>query len=184
MKNLNTKLKSFIKKTKFQTLFLLLVFTLILLKNTDFFKNSYHIVNKNYNLRLQQNAYDFCEDSGSGFIFKIKDKFELKKIPQIENYHRSPNQNWIFENYNGNPKSKWNNKYPKLFDFEWDDKGLLTKFICDGDKTYTFYLLNTKNKEIEDFVYIKSVTSRKYYLKIHKDELVNIKQMFSKFWCN
>ena len=100
MKNLNTKLKSFIKKTKFQTLFLLLVFTLILLKNTDFFKNSYHIVNKNYNLRLQQNAYDFCEDSGSGFIFKIKDKFELKKIPQIENYHRSPNQNWIFENYN------------------------------------------------------------------------------------
>lgn len=100
MKNLNTKLKSFIKKTKFQTLFLLLVFTLILQKNTDFFKNSYHIVNKNYNLRLQQNAYDFCEDSGSGFIFKIKDKFELKKIPQIENYHRSPNQNWIFENYN------------------------------------------------------------------------------------
>ena len=108
------------------------------------------------------------------------------KIDNIDNPDdfKPEGGDWIFENYNGNPKSKWNNKYPKIFDFEWDDKGLLTKFSCDGDKTYTFYLLNTKNKEIEDFVYIKSVTSRKYYLKIHKDELVNIKQMFSKFWCN
>ncbi|MDB9746605.1 hypothetical protein OAB07_00855 [Candidatus Pelagibacter sp.] len=70
-----------------------------MLKNTDFFKNSYYIVNKNYDLRLQQNAYDFCEDFGSGFIFKIKDKFKLKKIPQIKNYNTSPDQNWIFENY-------------------------------------------------------------------------------------
>ena len=100
MKNLNTQLKSFIKKTEFQTFFLLLALLLILLKNTDFFRNSYQIVNKNYNLRQQQNAYDFCEDSGSGFIFKIKDKFKLKKIPRIKNYHTSPSQYWIFENYN------------------------------------------------------------------------------------
>ena len=91
---------------------------------------------------------------------------------------------WIFENNNRNPKSKWNNKYPELFDFEWDDNGLLNKFSCDGDKTYTFDLYNTENKKIEDFVYIKSVTSRKYYLKISKSDLVDFKQMFSKFWCN
>ena len=71
----------------------------ILLKNTDFFKNSYYIVNKNYDLRLQQNAYDFCENSGTGFIFKIKNKYKLTKIPQIKNYNTSPKQDWIFQNY-------------------------------------------------------------------------------------
>ena len=99
MKNLNTKLKSFIKKKNFLTLLLLFVLLVILLKNTDFFKNSYYIVNKNYDLRLQQNAYGFCKDFGSGYVFKIKDKFKLTKIPQIKNYHTAPNQYWIFENY-------------------------------------------------------------------------------------
>ena len=98
MKNLNTKLKSFNKKN-IPTLLLMFALLVILLKNTNFFENSYYIVNKNYDLRLQQNAYDFCQNTGSGYVFKIKNKFKLKKIPQIKNYNTSPNQYWIFQNY-------------------------------------------------------------------------------------
>ena len=98
MKNLNTKLKSFNKKN-IPTLLLIFALLVILLKNTNFFENSYYIINKNYDLRLQQNAYDFCQNTGSGYVFKIKNKFKLKKIPQIKNYNTSPNQYWIFHNY-------------------------------------------------------------------------------------
>ena len=114
MKNLKTRLKTFIKKKNFLTFLLIFALVIILLKNTDFFKNSYYIVNKNYDLRLQQNAYDFCEDSGSGYIFKIKNKFKLKKISQIKNYNTSPKQDWIFQNY----KEFNNKKLIVLFNLE------------------------------------------------------------------
>tara|TARA_B100000902_G_C27187201_1_gene851978 strand:- start:660 stop:1088 length:429 start_codon:yes stop_codon:yes gene_type:complete len=99
LKNLKSKLKILIIKKNFQIFLLIFALIVILLKNTDFFKNSYYIVNKNYDLRLQQNAYDFCENSGTGFIFKIKNKYKLTKIPQIKNYNTSPKQDWIFQNY-------------------------------------------------------------------------------------
>ncbi len=99
MKKLNFKIRDIINKNNFQIFFFIFVLLVILLKNTDFFKNSYYIVNKDYDLRLQQNAYDFCSKYGSGYILKIKNKFNLKKIPHIKNFHPSPNQQWIFLNY-------------------------------------------------------------------------------------
>jgi len=114
LKNLKSKLKILIVKKNFQTFLLIFALMAILLKNTDFFKNSYYIVNKNYDLRLQQNAYDFCENSGTGFIFKIKNKYKLTKIPQIKNYKISPKQDWIFQNYE-----------------EFDNKHLIVLFNLD-----------------------------------------------------
>ena len=95
------------------------------------------------------------------------------------------NGRWEFiNNYDGNLKSNWNNKSPKLFDLKWDEKNLLIEFSCDGEKIYTFNLNNPKNKEIGNFVYIKSVNQIKYYLKINKSDLVDFKVIFSKCTCN
>lgn len=115
MKNLKTRLKTSIKKKNFFTFLLIFVLVITLIKNTDFFKNSYFIVNKNYDLRLQ-NAYDFCEDTGSGYIFEIKNKFRLTKIPQIKNYGTTLNLNWIFQNY----KEFDNKKLILLFNLKKD----------------------------------------------------------------
>ena len=84
---------------KFNILFfLILILFFILFKNTDFFKNTYNIINKNHDIR-QQTANDFCGLLGSGYIFYIKEKFKLKKSPIIINSSvRSVKQNWIFPN--------------------------------------------------------------------------------------
>ena len=105
MKKLNISLNNF-KKKDFNTILLIFILFVILLKNTDFFKNSYYIVNKDHDLRLQENAYDFCDQTGSGYVLKIKKKFKLKGIPQIKNFHTSPNQYWIFQNYSKFDKDK------------------------------------------------------------------------------
>ena len=84
---------------KFNILFfLILILFFILFKNTDFFKNTYNIINKNHDIR-QQTANDFCGLLGSGYIFYIKEKFKLKKSPIIINSSvRYVKQNWIFPN--------------------------------------------------------------------------------------
>ena len=96
--------KIFMLTKKFNILFfLILILFFILFKNTDFFKNTYNIINKNHDIR-QQTANDFCGLLGSGYIFYIKEKFKLKKSPiiYINNTARpvNINQNWIFPNNN------------------------------------------------------------------------------------
>ena len=75
----------------FATLIILILF----LKSIDFFKKIYSINYEDHELRQQQ-AYDFCENSGTGYISYIKKNFNLKNMPDIKNFHRVPNQNWIF----------------------------------------------------------------------------------------
>ena len=68
-------------------------------KNTNFFKNLYDVTSKNYDIR-QQGVYDFCELFGTGYVFYIKNKFNLNISPEIKNFERSPQQYWIFsKNY-------------------------------------------------------------------------------------
>tara|TARA_B100000073_G_C23508117_1_gene482576 strand:+ start:306 stop:713 length:408 start_codon:yes stop_codon:yes gene_type:complete len=78
-------------------LFLILILFLIICKSTDTFKKFYNIAKEDINTR-QQNAYDFCDYTGNGYIFHIKKKFNIKKTPIIKNNFRVPNQNWIFYN--------------------------------------------------------------------------------------
>ena len=72
-----------------------LIFTIC--KNTNFFANLHHIVNKSHDNR-QQKANDFCDHFGSGYVFYIKEKYQLEKTPIIKNYIKSPEQYWIFSN--------------------------------------------------------------------------------------
>ena len=86
--------------------FILFILTIILIKNLNFFKNTYLIFNKNLIDRYQKVAFDFCENNSSGYIFYIKEKFKLQDKPQIINYNIEPEQNWIFHKDNIFKKSK------------------------------------------------------------------------------
>ena len=100
--------KKIIKSEKLQSILFVFIFIFILIKSTNFFKNSFNLLYTNYELRLQGTAYGFCENpgnnysenSGAGYIFYIKDKFNLKKIPNILNFNIAPNQRWIFQGLN------------------------------------------------------------------------------------
>ena len=79
--------------------FLIVILILLICKNTNFFKNLYDINSKNHDSR-QQGVYDFCEIFGTGYVFYIKNKFNLNTSPKIKNFKRSPQQYWIFsKNY-------------------------------------------------------------------------------------
>ena len=89
-------------------IFLLIAFFLILLNQTNFFKNTFFVFSKNYDLRFK-NAYDadyfsgFCEKESHGYIIHIKEKYINSQIPKIINlqdYRRLPY--WIFNNENKN----------------------------------------------------------------------------------
>ena len=100
-------MNKFFKKIKINlNFYLILILFLILCKSTDAFRKSYYIVYEDINIR-QQNAYDFCDYTGNGYVFYIKKKYNITKTPIIKNYFRVPNQNWIFNNlYNDIDKTK------------------------------------------------------------------------------
>ena len=72
---------------------LILILIFIIIKQTNFFKNIYTVNYKTHDAR-QQDANDFCELFGSGYIFYIKEKYNLNKSPIIKN--SAVNQDWIF----------------------------------------------------------------------------------------
>ena len=81
------------------SLFLITILILLICKNTNFFKNLYEVTSKNHDIR-QQGVYDFCEFFGTGYVYYIKNKFNLSTPPKIKNFERSPQQYWIFsKNY-------------------------------------------------------------------------------------
>ena len=88
----------------------LVTFIIILVSKLYRSKHQYKVLKYHLapycDLRLQENAYDFCHQTGSGYVLKIKEKFKLKGIPQIKNFHTSPNQYWIFQNYSKFDKDK------------------------------------------------------------------------------
>lgn len=92
-------MSNFSKKKKISlNLFLIFFLLLILIKDLDFFKKSYTIFLKDINSR-QQEAYDFCSYTGLGYVFYIKKKFNLNKTPLIKNTFKTPNENWIFNDF-------------------------------------------------------------------------------------
>ena len=137
MKKTDTIVKKLFKTKELPTILFIFFLICILVKNNNFFKNSFKLIYTNYELRLKSTAYGFCEipgheyskNLGTGYIFFIKDKFELKKIPMIKDFNISPNQRWVFQGYeeinekkiiilnnldnNGSPKFKLN-KYKIL----------------------------------------------------------------------
>ena len=102
-----------IEPKKIVSILLIFIFIFILLVNNNFFKNTFNLIYTNYELRLQRTAYGFCDNtvneyskiSGTGYIFYIREKFKLKKIPEIKNFYNTPDQRWIFQGLNENNKN-------------------------------------------------------------------------------
>jgi hypothetical protein len=90
-----------IKKNIFKfDVLLLFLLIFILTKYSNFFKNTYIILQESLNERYEKIAFDFCKKNSSGYIFYIKKKFALKEKPLIINYNIEPEQNWIFHKDN------------------------------------------------------------------------------------
>ena len=77
---------------------LILLFVIFSL-SIDVFRKSYFIVDLDHDSRQSKLAYDYCEGTGTGYIFYIKKKFNLKKSPKIINYggtEQTTFQGWAF----------------------------------------------------------------------------------------
>ena len=86
-------------------IFLFVIFSL----SIDLFRKSYFIIGLDHDSRQSKLAYDYCEGTGTGYIFYIKKKFNLKKLPKIINYggtDSSSPQNWIFNTNHGQDENK------------------------------------------------------------------------------
>ena len=57
------------------------------------------IDHKNHNFRLQ-NSYNFCINTGTGYLIYLKEKFNIEIPPVIKNFNKSPYQYWVFNRKN------------------------------------------------------------------------------------
>ena len=84
-----------LKKSDYIKIFIILVVSLILLQQIDFFRKFYFLYNRSYETRLINN-YEFCGHESIGFLAHIKKKYNIDyKIPII-NYGNSPNSSWYY----------------------------------------------------------------------------------------
>ena len=77
----------------------ILALILFLCKSTTFPKNFHYIISKNHNFRLQ-NSYNFCINTGTGYLIYLKEKFNIEIPPVIKNFNKSPYQYWVFNRKN------------------------------------------------------------------------------------
>jgi len=76
---------------------ILLIFTILIINNFNFFKNYYLIINRDFETRLNK-VYDFCDNESVGFLFYIKNKYKIKNTISIKNFKVSPDPSWVFYN--------------------------------------------------------------------------------------
>ena len=74
-----------------------------------------------HDTRQSKLAYDYCEGTGTGYIFYIKKKFNLKELPKIINYGGTEPityQGWMFNT----TQVQDNNKLIILFNLDRNNK--------------------------------------------------------------
>jgi hypothetical protein len=98
-----------IKKNQFKkdyyNFFIILILTLILFKQIDFFKKVYFTLTRSYDTRLVS-SYEFCGKESIGFLNYIKAKFNINFIVPIINFESSPNSSWYFSDLNKTSTNK------------------------------------------------------------------------------
>ena len=104
-------------------------------------------------------------------------KFDNKKSEFIDEYE------WILGvDKDNNPISRWNgNNY--ILDLEFRVDGQLKKFKCQGKREYKFDLDSEENIDKGDFIYIKDLCGKIYYLKMSKSSLKGLKQLLCARTC-
>tara|TARA_B110000259_G_C13985077_1_gene390117 strand:+ start:317 stop:742 length:426 start_codon:yes stop_codon:yes gene_type:complete len=109
--------------------FLVLLIFLIFALKLNFFKNTYFTFVENYSQRLIK-AYDFCEETGVGYIELLKQNYKFSKVPKIVSFHKLPDVYWLFNK----------NKYE-------DQKKIIVLFNNTANREIRF---NFKNYKILD----------------------------------
>ena len=79
------------KKKKMLILFFFIIFSL----KINFFKNTYFLLNQTYSQRLWK-VYDFCEETGIGYVEFVKQNYKLSKVPKIISWVKRPDRYWLF----------------------------------------------------------------------------------------
>ncbi len=136
-KNLFKK-KNILKKDHITLIILVILF----LVSTDLFRKSYFVIKMDHETRQSKIAYDYCERTGTGYLFYIKKKFKLRKTPKIINYggtEGSPPQNWVF----------YQNQ-------EIDENKLIVLFNLDEKNQFKFNIknYNIKHNHKNDCLYL------------------------------
>ena len=93
--------KNLFRKKKFTKNHIILIFLFVIFTlSIDLFRKSYFVMTLDHDSRQSKIAYDYCEGSGTGYIFYIKKKYNLNKPPKIINYggteQSTTYQGWMF----------------------------------------------------------------------------------------
>lgn len=92
------------KKTKKKLIYKidkgLIIITLLIIvfiDNTNLFKNTVKLIQKNYETRIIE-TYGFCAGESIGFLKYLKKKYKFNDNPKIINYEHTPQVSWSITN--------------------------------------------------------------------------------------
>ena len=113
---------------------LILILFLIFILKLNFFKNTYFLFNESHSQRLIK-KYDFCANTGIGYVENIKQKYKLSKVPKIISFHNNPDIYWLFNKNKFEDGNKiiilFNNTANKETRFNLEDYNILDNFKDD-----------------------------------------------------
>ena len=156
-------------------LYLIIVFLVIVfLIKIDLFRNTYSLLNENYNQRMIR-IYGDCSKDSYGFLMEIKNKYDFKENPKINNSKIMPTSDWIIYN----PKLNFSDK-PKIF-LNYTKNPTLNFTMLGNKFVSTNYVQFTDNLKSIHFDTKKKNINFDIKLKIFK-EINNKKELvFEKF---
>ena len=162
------------KKLNFYIIIVFLI--IIFLIKLDFFKKLHFLVNNNHEKRMIK-TYGDCGKDSYGFLKKIKEKYNLKINPKINNSEVIPKSNWIIydskKKFAREPKIFLNyKKNPSLKFVVLSDIFLSTDHVqyTDTLKSITF---ETQNNELNLKTKIKIYNGTDYKKNLIFEEFIN-----------
>lgn len=156
-------------------LYLIIIFLVIIfLIKIDLFRNIYSLLNENYNQRMIR-IYGDCSKDSFGFLMEIKNKYNFKENPKINNSEIIPSSDWIIYD----PKLNFSDK-PKIF-LNYSKNPTLN-FTMLGNKFVSInYVQFTDNLKSIQFISKKENINFNIKLKIFKEINSKKELIFEKF---
>ena len=156
-------------------LYLIIIFLVIIfLIKIDLFRNTYSLLNENYNQRMIR-IYGDCSKDSFGFLTEIKNKYNFKENPKINNSEIIPSSDWIIYD----PKLNFSDK-PKIF-LNYSKNPTLNFTMLGNKFVSTNYVQFTDNLKSIQFIAKKENINFNIKLKIFKEINSKKELIFEKF---
>ena len=156
-------------------LYLIIIFLVIIfLIKIDLFRNTYSLLNENYNQRMIR-IYGDCSKDSFGFLMEIKNKYNFKENPKINNSEIIPSSDWIIYD----PKLNFSDK-PKIF-LNYSKNPTLNFTMLGNKFVSTNYVQFTDNLKSIQFIAKKKNINFNIKLKIFKEINSKKELIFEKF---